>query len=102
VLLFCIPVCGEPMRLRLIRFAVMLLGAFLGYVVLVVLFNLENIHLYSLRSAITGETIPMRICDHPADKWIAPALFVTLCTVGASLAAVTFEAVRRVRQPARE
>ncbi len=90
------------MRLRLLRFGVMLFGAFIGYLVLVIACNWEDRPLYTLRAAITGETIPMRISDHPANGWIAPALFVTLCTSGATLAALALETIRHVRKPPAE
>lgn len=86
------------MRLRLLRFGVMLFGAFLMYAALSVVANCEEMQLYSLRRAITGMTAPFDIRNHPADKWIIPAVVVTLCPIGAVLAAVTFETIRHVRK----
>ena len=60
-----------------------LAGAFAGYMLLVVLANLEDFQFYTLRSAVTGRTAMSQIVEHPADRWIAPALFVVFLSAGA-------------------
>lgn len=45
-------------------------GALIGYVVLVVLANLEDRPFYSLRRLVTGEDAMSRIVVHPANWWL--------------------------------
>ena len=52
-------------------------GAFGGYVILVVLANMESWQFYTIRSTFTGETAMANITMHPADPWIKLAIFAT-------------------------
>ena len=51
-------------------------GAFVGYVILFVLANIEPWQFYTIRSTFTGERAMADIVSHPADIWICRALFI--------------------------
>ena len=58
-------------------------GAFVGYVLLTILANMEDWQFYTIRSTITGETAMSQIVQHPADRWISLSLFIIFVFGGA-------------------
>jgi hypothetical protein len=58
-------------------------GAFVGYILLTILANMESWQFYTIRSTLTGETAMSQITQHPADRWIVFGLFASLVFGGA-------------------
>lgn len=58
-------------------------GAFVGYVFLMVLANLEDWQFYTIRSFVTGETAMSKITEHPADRWVMLGLVFSFVLGGA-------------------
>lgn len=58
-------------------------GAFLGFMFLTILANMESWQFYTIRSTLTGETAMSQITQHPVDRWIVFGLFVSFIFGGA-------------------
>jgi hypothetical protein len=74
---------SRPSALRTVLFGFG--GAFVGYVFLTFLANMESWRFYTIRSTLTGETAMSQITQHPADRWIVSGLFVSFVFGGAFL-----------------
>ena len=72
-------------------------GAFAGYVLLIVLANMEDWQFYTIRSTITGETAMSQIVQHRADRWIFLLLHI-LFVLGGAFAGI-WTARRRIHIP---
>ncbi len=60
-------------------------GAFLGYVGLTILANLEDWQFYTIRSFVTGEIAMSEITQHPADRWVMFSLIFGFILGGAAV-----------------
>lgn len=61
------------------------LGLIIGYVCFWIAANVEDWSFYTIRRLVTGETAMSKITQHPADKWIMPALLFLFCVVGTTV-----------------
>ncbi len=62
-----------------------LAGACCGYFACTFAANLEKFQFLAIRQWVTGKTSVSEITNHPADKWIVPALVSFFSLVGAGL-----------------
>lgn len=76
-----------------------LVGEAVGYLCLFILANAEDWQYYTIRSFVTGKTAMSDIIMHPADRWIAPILFVTFIFSGSILGILTAIKRRRTNSP---
>lgn len=57
-------------------------GGVCGYLACTVAANLEDFQFYTARRWATGESAMSRIVQHPADRWVTPAIVILFVSAG--------------------
>jgi hypothetical protein len=76
-------------RVRAVRAALAgAAGGICGYLACAVAANLEAYQFYTVRRWVTGESVMSSIVQHPADRWVTPAIVILFVSVGVAAGVV--------------